>query len=63
MVDTQLRRRRLKAVFEGRKLQLSTATALVETPDRKRPRRYQYARAVAAYTRARTAWRAIRGRS
>lgn len=52
------RRRRLRAVFEGRSKQLEEAR-LHDNANAAGPRRY--GAAVTRYTRARTAWRAIRG--
>jgi hypothetical protein len=55
-----LRWRRLKAVFEGRKRQLDEINADRTWPPTAEIRN-AYAKAVIKYTRARTAWRAIRG--
>lgn len=54
------RRARLKAVFEGRCRQLEEARQ-GGLPYPKLPQPWQYGRAVTNYTRARTAWRRIRG--
>lgn len=55
-----LRWRRLKAVFEGRCRQLEEVREDPTWPYT-RFRSNAYGRAVTKYTRARTAWRAIRG--
>ena len=72
LVGHELRRHRLKSVFEGRKKELAMARfnnikwselsfddyckSKLAQPDR-----WNYSNAVIKYTRARKAWRAIRG--
>lgn len=56
-MNISLRRKRLKAVFEGRKAKLGTLQDIGwPHVDAK-----VYGRAVVTYTRARKAWRAFRG--
>ena len=69
---TSLRKKRLKAVFEGRKAQLDAASdrnvkwshlSLADycKSEEARPDRWAYGEAVRKYVKARTAWKHFRG--